>query len=90
MIPQSSESSLPTAPPTVQKNVMRTPNKSITLPESPFESVIKMDDAPDVLLENSQIVDPLDDLSFQSLTGDNSRTEDSDGPSFVVIFVVLD
>jgi hypothetical protein len=61
---------------------MRTPNKSITLPESPFDSSIKMDNAPDVLLADSHTGYPLDDFSFQSLTGDNSR--DSDGPSFVV------
>ncbi len=85
LIPQSSDSSLPTAPPTVKKSAIRTPHKSITLPESPFDSIIKMDDAPDALLDDSHTGDPLDAFSFQSLTGDTSITEEpGQGPSFMV------
>ena len=86
LIPQSSESSLPTAPPTVKKSVSRT-NKSITLPQSPMEEMIKLDDGQDVLLDDSNGNDPFDVFSFQSITGDDtSKTEDSgqEGPSFIV------
>jgi hypothetical protein len=84
---ESSQSSLPTAPPTAKKSAIRTSVKSITLPESPNDSMIKMDEVlQDALLDDFTISDQFDHLSFQSVTGDSNTTSGPivEAPSFMV------
>ena len=72
---ESSQSSLPTAPPTAKKSAIRTSVKSITLPESPNDSISKLDEVlQDALLNDFSISDQFDHLSFQSVTGESNTS----------------